>query len=457
MEEDAGHPTGRRPALGRPDPAEHELQDGRRGIARRGSGSSTRRRVGEGLRVVLTGLAVVLFPALLFFVGYVLWCALAPPPLPEPTAKPVRQPGGLMRQIAAPEGLLDMDWPEDGSRIAFVFAETGRLRSFVRRFSTLQDPCYVAVVNPQTGSHRMYHLPNGASPLSVLWRPRTSVIAVSGSEYRRTDCRLLLRAWLLNASTGALSPPVSSDPSEALSWSPDGRTLLCERKPTQASPSQYYRLLDMSDGRIVNVAHAQRFQELGEHRWSPDSRTLAFLWTPGRRWEDENPGRGLWLVDAQTGKAQLLRLGACRGFVWLADGRRLFWCSSTKSKAKVVTRFGILANDRTRIEWLPRTVPGLCRGIHSAQGRFIVCLSNPQKHQAHWSNDICELSLPECRLRRLMSLPRDAGWGVLPPGTRIAVGVWADDSLSRGIWVLDIEPEGARARVRQGDTAPAVN
>ncbi|UCH35982.1 MAG: WD40 repeat domain-containing protein [Armatimonadota bacterium] len=420
------------------------------------------RRLRIFVTVVLAAYAVCLFVA-----GFLVVRAIyTPRPIPRADAGPIQQPGGTLRQIAAREVGIDATWSADGTQVVFDFYDDRVWRDVMDMLSgRLPMRKYLAVTETDGESRHAYELARGISPWRALWRPGTSTLAVSVTEWKRDGAEASYdnAIRLFDLPEGRLSGRIYSGDNWLVSWSPDGRLLLC--MGGGSGQDRRYWLLRVADRRTVDIALPEKPAYTRLPCWSPDSRSLAFGWLPKERAKgDLNPVHGLWIADADTGQASLQPVDFYRTFAWLPDGRMLLARSRRDDPWRPLTNFGFLGPGADTVEWLPTSVPGICLELEHANGRTVVDLSGPSIKERQWVSDLYELTLPDCAVRRLTDLDLCGTWQLSPRGDRVLIGsigpreeLSRDDrrakALPRGIWVLDIDPRG-KAPGRDDRSAP---
>jgi len=420
----------------------------------------------------------------MLYAGLFLWASYTVPNVRAINTQPIAQPGGVLRQIAAPQtSYVSADWSPDGSQVVFLttrdwsgWSSLGGLLPGGLRSG------FVAVADVAGGNTRVYRLPRGGEPSWVVWRTGASSVAVSINEPggALAACRPHSAIWLYELPSGKLARRLHARDSWPVSWSPDGKLLLCTTGGTAPRHAHYW-VARAATGEAVEVTLPKERASVSRPRWAPDSRSLVFLWWPTatfRRsghggspgasascheespWtvaEGANPTRGLWMADAQTGKARLQPVDPCRDFAWLPDGRILFFRSRLRDTG-AATNFGLLRPDAKTTEWLAAGVPGTCWGVQCANGRIVVALSEAPRAGGDRHSDLYEFSLRDCSLHRLTTVGYINAWTLSPHGKRILIEQRRYGSLlPRGLWVLDIGAAATSRTAGQGRLSAAAN
>jgi len=134
-------------------------------------------------------------------------------------------------------------------------------------------------------------------------------------------------------------------------WSPDGRTIaytMLDTLPRAAKDwrkkkwdqvvedeiPQYNHLwtIDVASGKQTRVTTGEFM--VAEPRWSPDSKSIAFLWNPTGAVDDGNLN-DLAIVPATGGAVRKLGVIPGGGFAWSPDGRWLAWAGSANRDVHV--------------------------------------------------------------------------------------------------------------------------
>ena len=264
--------------------------------------------------------------------------------------------------VASPDGSSPVLLPEigdagyalspDGSRIAWlkplkdIVTPTSDGGSFGRRQSELW-------VSPTSGGPgQRVAVPEDVTEDfgTPVWSPDGSSIAFAVNRWMvdRDNQWMYRVAFDVVPADGSgrrtLTSRVGSDASTAISWSPDGRSLVFAGAPDgtevpdlgpDAAPSEYfYPELDIfvidADGtgeRNITKTETTEF----DPAWSPDGRRVAYLGFPA----DAEGGYRLNTMRMDgpddAGAIKSAALGAVEMFAWSPDGSRLLWVESEGS------------------------------------------------------------------------------------------------------------------------------
>ncbi|UCH35981.1 MAG: PD40 domain-containing protein [Armatimonadota bacterium] len=429
---------------------------------RTGQPRQRRRRLLWIVLLTVLGVVTVAFWALVFVGIRALSHSSKEPVIP---IAPIEQPGGILRRVVGPDVASEATWTADGLHVVFESYDIDFVREFRRALRGQQSVAQIAVVDVATGEQRLYAMPADVVMFgAILQRPRSREFACCTSRVRLRDLiggEKLPDIWVFDLARGEFRKKATFRlPDRAAksggtdlsleSWAPDGRTLLCSVADENFDTAGYW-LVRRSDGRATEVSLPRKPEVAAEPRWSPDSRTLALAWEPGGDSEDDNPARGLWLVEPETGNGHIVRLDPFSVFTWLPNGRVLVCCEQGAGELKE-TRFGVSPVRDGETEWLPRVVASTAFDIQHAGGRTVVELYfSPGGDE--WLFDLYEVTLTDGATRRLTKLDV-VDWSLSPTGDRILLDVFESSvDLPAGIYVLDIGPVAAQPSPQRGARA----
>lgn len=371
------------------------------GTASAGPSAGRRRRLSRSPLLLALPAALALVLASLSLLGR--WDAPASPPL-------------IAGRPFATDPSHEL-WPAlspDGSRVAYAWAgpEGENLDIYVKRIDSeetlrlTRDP-----------------LPEGYP----AWSPDGERIAfVRGAG--RSDLYLV-------AAGGGTEELVAQAPSEILgaSWSPDGRSIAYSAAPS-ASERLQVQLIDLETRarRQVNET-CPDYNCAFEPRFSPDGRSIAFLWADIAGLHD------LYLIPVTGGEARrLTRLQARMfGFDWSRDGRDLVFATAPRGERSLWR----LDLESGALSWLPTQsrriwYPSIARDADR------MVFEERTGHTQIWEVGLDTGGRPQPAHLLIGSTQLDTAPRVSPDGRRIAFV-----SLRRGvreIWICDRDGSGAR-------------
>jgi dipeptidyl aminopeptidase/acylaminoacyl peptidase len=202
--------------------------------------------------------------------------------------------GGDARKVTdAPEGVAQFAWRPDGRDLAFVSADEPANKKAIEA----HEDAFEVGLND--------YLAKAAAPVYHIWLAP----AAGGAATRLTS--------------GSWSLPVS-EMSAALSWSPDGKTLLFTRVPESsfgAFDQSRVQVLDVESGEIAPLTSDDQFSTRATR--SPDGSRVAF-WRP--RDGDFNNENEILVMSAAGGAATDVTRAIDRDILhafWMPDGKSL--------------------------------------------------------------------------------------------------------------------------------------
>jgi dipeptidyl aminopeptidase/acylaminoacyl peptidase len=265
--------------------------------------------------------------------------ALAAPVAPvRPAARPVfGLPHALtMRQLSSAV------WSRDGGRLAFVVNAPDTAEN-----TTNQD---VWLWESTTGEGRALtrHAKNDYAPQFSVSGDTIAFLSPRDSEEGKPSI------WLLPLNGGEPWKLASFAESVGeMQWSPDGRTIAFTQLDTLSKQVKEWRkkkwdhvvedeilqynhlwVIDVATGKQTRLTQG-RFM-VSTPRWSPDSRTIAFVTNPTGAVDDGNLS-DLALVPATGGMVRTLGVMASGNHTWSPDGRWLAWAGG-RDRAKHVEK-----------------------------------------------------------------------------------------------------------------------
>jgi dipeptidyl aminopeptidase/acylaminoacyl peptidase len=220
----------------------------------------------------------------------------------------------------------DLTWSPDARRLAFVVTEVDTAEN-----ATNQDLWLI-----ERGTDRPIRLTRHAkADISPTFSPGGDTIAFVGYRATGEDAKSAIYMMSLRGGEpwtfGAYDESVSE-----VKWSPDGRWLAFVKLDTLAKPARDWRkkkwdhvvedqrlqypqlwVADVATGKTRRLTSGAQY--VWYVRWSPDSRSIAFLVSPTGKPDDEN------LVDigiVPVAGGAMRRAGVIGGpFAWSPDGR----------------------------------------------------------------------------------------------------------------------------------------
>lgn len=251
--------------------------------------------------------------------------APAAPTTPAPTA-----PAFTLEHALTLRSITGITWSRDGSRVAFVVSTPDTAEN-----TTNQDVwLWEAATN--TARPLTRHAKNDYAPQFSPTGDTLAFLSNRDNEEGKPS------VWLLPLRGG--EPWRLATFAESVGefrWSPDGRSLAYTMLDTLSKQVRDWRkkkwdhvvedeilqynhlwVYDLASGQQRRVTSG-RFM-VAEPRWSPDSRTVAFLWNPTGAVDDGNLTE-IALVPAAGGEVRRLGGMPSGGFAWSPDGRWLAW------------------------------------------------------------------------------------------------------------------------------------
>ncbi len=252
------------------------------------------------------------------------------------TARPAASPAFSLDHALTLRQIQDITWSRDGKRIAFTVnaPDTAENTSNqdVRLWDAATNACRALTRNPKNDYSPQFS--PGGDTLAFL-SPRDS------EEGKPSIWFLPLKGgepW----KAGTFAESVG-----ALRWSPDGRSIAFTMLDTLSRQVKDWRKKKWDhvvEGEIPQYNHLWVFDVasgrqrrltsgafmVADPRWSPDSKSIAFVWNPTGAVDDGNAS-DLAIVPTTGGTAQPRRLGALpeNGFAWSPDGKWLAWAGTT--------------------------------------------------------------------------------------------------------------------------------
>jgi dipeptidyl aminopeptidase/acylaminoacyl peptidase len=419
-----------------------------------------RRRYVAAVSVLIIGLVAVIA----FVLVTIIRALVALPALPAPTRKPMRQPGGLMRQVIGGPGYSDCgEWSGDGKRLVTNLDDLENRREFLAKIwdslrsgrvapKTFPATLWVLAIIGEDGKHpQVIRMPQGLNPTWVRWQPGTSNLAVGAM--RMTVVRGHVGdewgLWLFDTARRRLLRQLYGHPIGFESWSPDGRQLLYqallhlrERDP--------YRIATLDTANTIDVPQPGRPNWIDHPQWSPDSRFVAFRYHAGpatgrpRRLAT----RGFWIIDVQTATARALITGRIGASCWLSDGRLIVTRAKSPFTAIASSQVGVVNLQSGRVEWFPWTLTGACSRIEEARGCIVAQMmywSDGKEGKEHPEEDLWQIDLANGTRRRLTKLGDLVdSWRLSPQGDKVSLSSFDERTLP-GTWILDLAPQNARS------------
>jgi len=218
--------------------------------------------------------------------------------------------GGEARQVtSSPTGIQTYSWRPDGGAFAYAALDEQPKGEGLERFNRSFEIQHNSFLETQ------------APMPSHLW-----VVASDGGEARR----LTSGSWSLPVTYPPGSPP------PAPSWTPDGRTIAIERRPT-AYPGDFdgntIQLVDVATGRMR--ALTSRTGQEAQPQFSPDGSRIAY-WFPR---DGERKNNNEIVVTAATGGIGRSVTGMLDRHIltaaWMRDGQSLLLGASDGTRTGV--------------------------------------------------------------------------------------------------------------------------
>jgi dipeptidyl aminopeptidase/acylaminoacyl peptidase len=205
--------------------------------------------------------------------------------------------GDALRITSAPSGVQHFSWKPDGSEIAFATTDEPPNKKEIEK----GDDAF------EVGNDG--YLTKAAPTSTHIW-----LVSAEGGKARR----LTSGAWSLE-----VAPPPST-PTAPLSWSSDGRSIVClvQAKPNIGDRDRRtVQIVDTTTGKVRALTD-RKFHE-GTPTFSPDSTRVAY-WYP--RDGDPMNVTEIWVAPASGGKGECMTTALDRCLlhsVWAPDGKTL--------------------------------------------------------------------------------------------------------------------------------------
>ncbi len=276
------------------------------------------------------------------FAGWLLAfaCAALPaattpaPAATRPPATPVARDGFRLEDALALTSYSELTWSPDGRRLAFV-ADTPDTAANTNNAD-------LWIVDAAGGAARRLTR-HAASDVSPAFSPGGDTLAFvstrSTGEEARPAIFMLPLAGGEPWAVGAFDQAVGE-----VRWSPDGRWLAFTKTDTLPRRVREWRrrgwdhvvederlqfpnlwVLEIATGRQRALTTGANY--LWYVRWSPDSKRLAFLWSPTGKPDDANQ-QDIGVVAVEGGAMR--RLGAIgTAFAWSPDSRSIAWAAGS--------------------------------------------------------------------------------------------------------------------------------
>ena len=267
--------------------------------------------------------------------------ALAAAPARKPAAaKPSGPPAFALEHALTLRQIQGITWSPDGRRVAFVVNAPDTAENTTNQDIWLWD----AATNACRALTR--HPKNDYSPAFSPGGDTLAFVSPRDSDEGRTSI------WLLPLNGGEpwkLATFVESVGDAR--WSPDGRSIAYTMLDTLSKQArdwkkkkwdhvvedeipQYNHLwtIDVATGRQTRLTSGKFM--VAEPRWSPDSRSIAFIWNPTGAVDDGNLS-DIAIVPAAGGAPRKLGALPQGGFAWSPDARWLAWAGGSDWKKHV--------------------------------------------------------------------------------------------------------------------------
>jgi dipeptidyl aminopeptidase/acylaminoacyl peptidase len=275
-----------------------------------------------------------------------LW--LAPGALAAPAAKPAAsRPSGppvfSLEHALTLKAIQAITWSRDGRRIAFVVNAPDTAENTTNQDIWLWD------ASSDTCRPLTRHPKNDYAPQFSPGGDTLAFISPRENDEGKTSI------WLLPLNGGEpwkLATFVESV--GEMRWSPDGKSIaytMLDTLPKQVKDwkkkkwdhvveddiPQYNHLwrIDLASGKQTRITSGKFM--VADPEWSPDSKSIAFLWNPTGAVDDGNLTDIAIVPAGSAGSGTLRKLGALPdgGFEWSPDGRWLAWAGTSDWKKHV--------------------------------------------------------------------------------------------------------------------------
>ncbi len=260
----------------------------------------------------------------------------------EPASKPVAKPAFGLDQALTLRQVQGPTWSRDGRRIAFTVNAPDTAENTTNQdvwlYDATSNTCRAVTRNAKNDYAPQFS--PGGDTLAFLsprdneeGKPSIYLLPLKGGE-----------PWKLATFAESVGE---------FRWSPDGRSIaftLLDTLSKQAKDwrkkkwdhvvedeiTQYNHLwvLDLASGQQRRVTSGEFM--VAEPRWSPDSRSIAFVWNPTGAVDDGNES-DIAIVSSAGGAIRKVGANPENGYAWSPDGKWLAW-AGTSDRTKHVEK-----------------------------------------------------------------------------------------------------------------------
>lgn len=260
----------------------------------------------------------------------------------EPASKPAGKPAFGLDQALTLRQVQSPTWSRDGRRIAFTVNAPDTAENTTNQDVWLYD------VASNTCRALTRNAKNDYAPQFSLGGDTLAFLSPRDSEEGKPSIYLLPlkggEPWKLATFAESVGE---------FRWSPDGRSIAFTLLDTLSKQAKDWRkkkwdhvvedeipqynhlwVLDLATGQQRRVTSGEFM--VAEPRWSPDSRSIAFVWNPTGAVDDGNES-DIAIVPAAGGAIRKVGANPENGYAWSPDGKWLAW-AGTSDRTKHVEK-----------------------------------------------------------------------------------------------------------------------
>ena len=260
----------------------------------------------------------------------------------EPASKPVAKPAFGLDQALTLRQVQGPTWARDGRRIAFTVNVPDTAENTTNQdvwlYDATSNTCRAVTRNAKNDYAPQFS--PGGDTLAFLsprdneeGKPSIYLLPLKGGE-----------PWKLATFAESVGE---------FRWSPDGRSIAFTLLDTLSKQAKDWRkkkwdhvvedeipqynhlwVLDLATGQQRRVTSGEFM--VAEPRWSPDSRSIAFVWNPTGAVDDGNES-DIAIVSSAGGAIRKVGANPENGYAWSPDGKWLAW-AGTSDRTKHVEK-----------------------------------------------------------------------------------------------------------------------